>query len=423
MALPPWTVELIRRGLSDVAARAGEPDTIRRWKRQASGLLQELPETAARGIRRVMDTADAGRETVERWSRRQGSAAVPFLNASGILDHPWGSGVPIADATLAAAVEWLRGDVISDHAADDRLRRVLAKAVPTLEGVEVCVTHNFPAALSALCLLGGRRPLVVHRHHAVRLADGTPLPLAFGTGLPVVTEVGAVDRVDAEDFAGIADACVVTADDGSGRWEPLPLGDGGAIHARILEVGTVADRPARIVPSAESTLRDGAQLVVMPGDGIAAGPPCGLIFGPAEELDVIRQSAAWPALRAGQAVHAMLAEAWAQPSPIDDLIATSPENLKSRAERMATRLSGCESIASARVTAEDARVTGRGCWKFPSRQVELTHRSRTPEQWARHLAGEMPAIAAAVAPETLRIDLRWVNPADDARLAEALARG
>ena len=423
MALPPWTVELIRRGLSDVAARAGEPDTIRRWKRQASSLLQELPETAARGIRRVIDTADAGRETVERWGRRQGSLAVPFLNASGTLDHPWGSGVPIADATLAVAVEWLRGDVLSGPEADERLRRGLARAAPSLEGVEVCVAHNFPAALSALCLLGGRRPLVVHRHHAVRLADGTPLPMAFGTGLPMVTEVGAVDRVDAEDFVGIADACVVTADDGSGRWEPLPLGEGGAIHARILEVGTVADGPAGIVPSAEATLRERAQLVVMPGDGIAAGPPCGLIFGPAKDLDVIRQSAAWPALRAGQAVHAMLAEAWTQPSPIDDLIATSAENLKSRAERMATRLSGCESIASTRVTAEDARVTRRGVGTLPSRQVELTHRSRTPEQWAAQLAGEMPAIAAAVVPEALRIDLRWVNPADDARLAEALARG
>ena len=67
MALPPWTIELLRRGLSDVARRASEPETLEKLKTQATEILQDLPQTAARGIDAVMRSAEAGKKTVQRW--------------------------------------------------------------------------------------------------------------------------------------------------------------------------------------------------------------------------------------------------------------------------------------------------------------------------------------------------------------------
>ena len=54
MALPPWTVELLRRGITDVARKASEPQTLAKIKSQATEILQELPESAARGIDAMM---------------------------------------------------------------------------------------------------------------------------------------------------------------------------------------------------------------------------------------------------------------------------------------------------------------------------------------------------------------------------------
>lgn len=431
MALPPWTVELLRRGLADVASKAGEPATLRRLKEQATGLLQELPETAARGINRVIQSAEAGKESVQRWSRRHTSLAVPLLNASGVLHHELGTGVPVAERVIDVGREVLRGDVVLGAEMALRISRRLERSLPDRDGISIAVASSFPAALSALSLVGTHRTLVVHRHHAVRILEGVPLPEAFGTILPMVAEVGATDRVDPEDFEGLERACVISADDGILGFEAIQLADCEAIQAVILTAATLAETPSRLVPSAEAVLRQGAGLVVLSGEGIAGGPPCGIVVGRREEIETIRMSASWSALEASLATQAMMAVAAESASdqdaadaihPVDALISTSEENLRDRAERIATRLSSCESIATTRVADDAARITRDGRWRLPSRQLVLTHRSLSPAAWERKLAEDLPAIAVSTSQDALRVDLRWLNPAYDGQLAESLGR-
>ena len=59
MALPPWTIELLRRGINDVARKASEPETIEKIKKQATEILNDLPQTAAKSIDAMMRTAEA----------------------------------------------------------------------------------------------------------------------------------------------------------------------------------------------------------------------------------------------------------------------------------------------------------------------------------------------------------------------------
>ncbi len=429
MAIPPWTIELLRRGITDVARKASQPETLAKIKTQATEILQELPDTAARGIDAMMRSAEAGKSAVQRWSRKHTALAIPMLNASGVLLHQWGSGVAVSDSVTQVGGEFIRGDVIDSPQVEQRLSRRLAKLLPAGDEHSIALTSNFAAALTAFSSLVESTPLVIHRHHAVRMPGGLPLPEAFGTYLPVIQEVGAVGHVATADFDGLESFCAVIADGGQRPVELLDLGQREFLQAVVLPVATLAASSHDSIPSAESMLTQGADFVIMPGDGLAGGPPCGLIVGRQEGIEQIKGSPTWPALAAGSATMAMMtvalesAGSHTDPLPIGQLLQVSEENLRGRAERMAIRLGGSDSIVSCQVTAEDARLTAEGRWRFPSRQLRVRHANRSATDWAEMLREDLPAVIAVVDGEDLRVDFRWIAAADDNRLAEALGSG
>ena len=140
----------------------------------------------------------------------------------------------------------------------------------------------------------------------------------------------------------------------------------------------------------------------------------------------IQESNAWASLQANDALQAMmlvtleLATSDADLIPVRALLDTNEENLRARAERLATRLSGSDRIQSCQITADEAKLTREGRWRLPSRQVRLRHASLSAEDWTRELLEELPAVIATIDGEELRVDLRWIAPSDDAKLAEAL---
>ena len=170
----------------------------------------------------------------------------------------------------------------------------------------------------------------------------------------------------------------------------------------------------------------GADFVILPGDGVAGGPPCGLLVGRQPEVAWIQQSTAWPTLAARQATVAMmtvaleLAAGGGDATPVGELISTSEENLRDRAERMATRLGGSDQISSCQIKADDAQLIRHGRWRFRSRQLLLRHASMTADAWASQLREELPAVLANVDGDDLCVDLRWISAADDGQLAETL---
>lgn len=432
MALSPWTLELMRRGLADVTRRAGETDALERLRTRAARAWQDLPDAAARNLDRVMRNAEEGKTSVGRWARRRTALATTMLNASGVLMNEFGTGVPLAGEVLAAGQEAAAGDVLGGDEAAERLARRLGRALSSERDDQLAVTSSFPAALAALAAFSGARRLVVHRHHAVRLSDGVPLPEALRNFSPVIQEVGAVDRVDASDFDDSAPFCAVLADDGHREVQLLDLSSlqHGA-QAVILPLGTAVthDRAALLageIPSAQRLLAAGADLVVMPGHGLSGGPECGLLIGSRELVQSIVRSARWPSLAASMPVQAMMTAALEkanspqQQLPIEQLLSAGEGNLQGRAERLAMRLSGNEAIVHCEVTGDAARLTGSGRWRLPSRQLALKHRSLSGDQWREKLRGELPAVIAAGDAQTLKIDLRWISPAEDGKLGELL---
>lgn len=426
MAMPPWTIELLRRGITDVARKASEPQTLAKIKSQATEILQELPETAARGIDAMMRGAEASKQSVQRWSRKQTELAIPMLNASGILLNEFGTGVPLAPAVTDVGHAFVAGDVLLGESVHAKLARRIAKSIPEGNENAIAITSNFSAALTAFSLLVQETQLVIHRNHSVRLPDGRPLPEAFGMLVPVIHEVGAVGHVAAGDFDGLDNFCAILADNGLRPVELLDLGEREFSQAVVLNVGSVAASSDASIPSAESMLSQGADFVILRGGGFGGGPECGIIVGRRDGIAAIEASSAWPTLAASDAVQAMMAVALevagdaSEMTPLKMLLETSEDNLRGRAERLATRLSGSDSIASCQVTAEEARLTSEGRWRFPSRQVRLRHANHTVSDWAVRLSEELPAVIAGIDGDDLKIDLRWIAAADDGKLAEAI---
>ncbi len=425
MALSPWTIEMLRRGIGEVARKASDLETLEKLKTQATEILQDLPETAARGINAVIRTAEASKRSVERWSAKQSALAIPMLNASGVLIHQFGSGVPVAQSVIDAGYPMLRGDCVQNGETTQRLTRRMEKQLPGGEHLSIAIANSFPAALTAFSQLVQERSLVIHRNHAVRLPGGVPLPDAFGTLLPVIQEVGSVGNVSVEDFDGLDPFCSIVADDGVHGVQLMDFGDRDARQAVVLPVASIKPIDTSL-PSVESMIVEGADFILMPGDGLCGGPACGVLIGRREAIGVITDSPAWPALSASNATEAMMAVALETAAsdpdelPIRALISTAEDNLRSRAERMAIRLTGSDHIEGCRITANDARVTTDGRWRLPSRQLRLTHAALSADAWAAKLRAEIPAVIAEANDDDLVVDLRWIAAADDSKLARLL---
>lgn len=431
MALPPWTIELLRRGITDVARKASEPETIEKIKNQATEILQDLPQTAAKSIDAMMRTAELSKSAVERWSRKHTALAVPLLNGSGVLMNEHGAGVPLAPQVSEAGYELLMGDSVTGVVMEERLSRRLQRLLPAGGHYSIAVTSNFSSALTGLALLVDERQLVVHRSQAVRLPNGRALPDAFGMFLPVIQEVGSRDNILPQDFDGLESFCVVMADVGEQPLELLELSGRDAMQAVILPVATLAQAEldasgAAEIPSAESMLVAGADFLILSGQGVLGGPECGIIIGRQPQIENIKASRVWPSIAAGDAAQAMLAMtlelAASDPDEIPALalLNTSEENLRGRAERLATRLSGSDSIRNVQITAEKARLTRDGRWCFASRQIRVTHESLTAQDWQAKLMDDIPAVAVECTGDAICVDLRWISASDDNRLAEAL---
>jgi L-seryl-tRNA(Ser) seleniumtransferase len=170
-----------------------------------------------------------------------------------------------------------------------------------------------------------------------------------------------------------------------------------------------------------------ADLVIVAGDGTLGGPPCGLIVGRSDLIDSIARSSIGRTVAANVAITAMMTHALEAFSggdptlhPVRAMLQTGEGNLRSRAERLATRLSGDESIRNCQIAAEPALLSPTGPWRIASRQLRLQHHSKSAQSWADQLLHGVPAVLAGVSDDALIIDLRWVPPCDDGALCATI---
>lgn len=360
------------------------------------------------------------------------SSLVPVLNASGVVVHTNLGRAPLSAAAQRAVTDAAGYvDVELDLADGRRARRgsgalaALLSAVPSAEGALV-VNNGAAALLLATTALAQGREVVVSRGELVEIGDGFRLTDLIASTGARLREIGTTNRThlaDYRDAVGEETGCLLKVHTSNFRVEGFTsavevdelVGLGVPVVAD-LGSGLLHPEPALpMEPDATTALSQGADLVLFSGDKLLGGPQAGIILGRADLVERLRRHPMARALRVDKLTLAALeATLRAGEPPVARALHTDPSALRARTRALATRLG----LPEEAVVPHDGRVGGGGAAGHPLPGWALA----LPEETAPVLRCGRPAVLPRVHGGSCLVDLRCVEPGDDDRLAEAVAR-
>jgi len=372
-----------------------------------------------------------------------GAPLARVLNATGVLLHTNLGRAPLPRAVATALPELLTASCdleldLESGARGDRQRR-LAALVATLTGAEsaLAVNNNAAALVLALAALAADKEVVVSRGELVEIGDSFRLPEILSAAGARLVEVGSTNRTHRGDYEralgaetalllkvhtsnyrvrGFVAAVGVRelAELAHGRGLPLLVDEGSGLLAPH-RAPQLADQA-----SFRELLADGADLVAGSGDKLLGGPQAGILAGRRALVARCRAHPLYRALRLGRAAAAALdgtlrLHLAGAPLPLDRLW-PEPAGHRRRLLRMAEEL-GAELVPA------EAFVGGGAAPEAPIPGEALALPG--DEALARRLRTGRPAVVGYLRAGRLLLDLRTVDPDDDAALVDAVraARG
>jgi L-seryl-tRNA(Ser) seleniumtransferase len=424
-----------------------------------SGLPHELLVACAR------DAIAAARERVSRGQQPDDAVSVdeviadarrrvelvrdrllrPVVNATGVIVHTNLGRAPIGDDALAAARAIGRGYSNLEYRMDDGERgsrhehagSLLARACGAEAGL--VVNNNAAAVLLSLAALARGREVVVSRGELVEIGGGFRVPEIMAESGCRLVEVGTTNRTRRSDYVAAvgSDTALVLKVHASnyrmvGFVESAPVADLTPLGPPVMvDAGSgLLDETTPWLPRRPAWLRDepgirqaveaGAALVTFSGDKLLGGPQAGVVVG---RSDLVAALAAHPLARAMRADKLTLAglQAVAFSYLSGDAtaiplwrMATAPlDGLRARAESIAA------AVPAAKVVDTEA-VAGGG--SLPGLTIPSVGVGVEVEAAARGLARlREHDVVARIEDGAVVCDLRTVDPADDERVAHALA--
>jgi L-seryl-tRNA(Ser) seleniumtransferase len=303
------------------------------------------------------------------------------------------------------------------------------------------VNNNAAAVLLVLAALAHGRQVLVSRGESVEIGGGFRVPDVMEQSGAVLVDVGTTNRTRLADYRretsrhGADVALVLKVHPSNYRVEGF-VEETPVAQLATLDVPVVADIGSGLVdatcpwlagappawlarePAARQTLADGAALVTFSGDKLLGGPQAGIIAGRHDLVQTCMSHPLARAVRPGGLVLSALqsvALAYLHRRVIDEIpfwrmAAVPVAELSARATRIAAQTPGAtvvdvESLPGAG-SAPGATIPSRGIAIDGDHLAAL--RSATP-----------PIVARARDGRTY-LDLRTVDPADDAHIAGAL---
>ena len=352
----------------------------------------------------------------------------PVVNATGVLLHTNLGRAPVAH-DQAATYTNLELDLTSGergsrgaHAAGLLARACGAEAATV-------VNNGAAAVLLALAALARDRDVVVSRGELVEIGGGFRIPEILATSGARLVEVGTTNRTRRADYeqavtadtalllkvhqsnyriSGFTEAVDVAALTDLGPTVAVDLGSG------LLDAACpwLADGPPdwlRDEPAVRQTLAAGAGLVTFSGDKLLGGPQAGVIAGRADLVAACARHPLARALRPGGLVlaalqHTALAylDRRGDDIPLWRMVARSVDELRARAEAL-----------GAGTVVDTLAVAGGGT--LPGTEI-----ASVGDQRGALRVAPVPIIARVADGWTV-LDLRTVEPDQDALVAAALA--
>jgi L-seryl-tRNA(Ser) seleniumtransferase len=360
------------------------------------------------------------------------------INATGVLLHTNLGRAPLpGDATpVESPVRYsnLELDLATGRRGDRR--RHAAGLLGLLTGAEeaLVVNNGAGAILLALSALAAGRPVVVSRGELVEIGGGFRVPEVLATSGARLVEVGTTNRTRLDDYrqAVVDETALILKVHQSnyrvvGFTEAVGVGQLAALGPPVVaDIGSglldattpwlPGGPPSWLAaePAARQTLADGAALVTFSGDKLLGGPQAGVIAG---RRDLVERCARHPLARAlrpgGLVLEALHATAlaylrrdaaaipfWAMATvPVDRLLVRAAA-LGVGTPVECRSVPGGGSIPGVSIPSAGVRVDG--------------------DHTAVLRAGNPPIVARVHEGGTV-LDLRTVDPGDDAVLAKALS--
>ncbi|MGH2726736.1 MAG: L-seryl-tRNA(Sec) selenium transferase, partial [Actinomycetota bacterium] len=350
---------------------------------------------------------------------------------------------PYSTAAARAAVEasgYLNLEY--DLASGERGPRapVAATLLAALTGAEAAhvVNNNAGALLLALSALARGREVIVSRGELIEIGGEFRLPDIMEASGAILREVGTTNRTHTKDYRraiGERTALVLKVHPSNyhvvGFTKEAPLSDLLAIAhesgvSLLFDIGsglTHADERLSGEPDASAAIAAGCDLVCFSGDKLLGGPQAGVLVGRRVLIDACRRSPIARAVRADKVTLAAMeatvlahARGAAAEVPTVRAIVASADEIRVRAQRLVAALPPGEAILE-----NGASVIGGG--SLPGRTlatalVAIAH--ARPDILASVLRQCDPPVVARVDKGRVVLDLRSVDPADDAALTAAL---
>ena len=371
---------------------------------------------------------------------------VPVINATGVILHTnlgraaWPKAA--IDAAVRAATTPSLLELDAETGRRGRRFPAVEDEVIALTGAEAAlVTNNNAAAVALAVGLAERGGVVVSRGELVEIGGGVRIPEIVARAGARLIEVGTTNRTRVADFAAaLADgkAKVVL------RVHPSNFAQTGFVEAPdAAELGRVAHVAGAIViddlgsgallgteqfglahePTPRERLEAGADLVTFSGDKLVGGPQAGIIAGRAELVERLRGDPLARAMRPDKVVLAALAATLRlyragtaqREIPIWRHIGTPAAELERRASDLAAAVGSGLAAIQVTSTIGGGSLPGQ---TLPSWGVAITD-GRSGRLLTALRAGT-PAVIGRIEDDRVVIDLRTVDPADDAALAAAI---
>ena len=382
----------------------------------------------------------------ERMTRDASRSLTGVLNGTGILLHTNLGRAPLAYEALEAISAAAAGysNLEFDLESGERGSRYdrLGSALQAATGAEASLVVNNCAAALLLILdtFARGREVIVARNALIEIGGGLRLPDMLARSGATLVEVGATNKVYATDFGRALSpntGMILRAHPSNFRIsgfvadpataELVALGRRAGVPViEDLGTGALFDLRAFGLPH-ERTVReaiaDGVELVAFSGDKLLGGPQAGIIAGSRAAVARLRANPLLRALRVDKATIAALAATLrlhADPAarervPLFRMLAVSVDALRERARALQQQCPALETV-------DTQAFAGGGTLPLdpiPSAGVAFTPLGGATAALAL-LRDARPPLIARIDDGRVVVDLRTIEPADDARVAAAL---
>jgi L-seryl-tRNA(Ser) seleniumtransferase len=184
-------------------------------------------------------------------------------------------------------------------------------------------------------------------------------------------------------------------------------------------------------PVVSQSIKDGADVVLFSGDKLIGGPQCGIIIGKKKYIDTILSNPLMRAMRVDKMTLAALSatlriyrdEDRARTEiPILRMLSMPKENLKLRAEKVVAQLSHLAELETCEAVEADSMLGGGSLptQKLSTWCVALTPKTHSVDSLSAGLRNSEPSVIGRVQKERYYLDMRTVQPSQDAGLVEAV---